>query len=87
MTEKTFIGVREVDTETFRKFRAKIIEEKMKLGLALTLAMKLWLLKQEEEKENMKNLKNLLKLNGIIKTKEKVRWSGEVDEILYGLKK
>ena len=87
MAEKAFIGVREVDIETFRKFRAKIIEEKMKLGIALTLAMKLWLTKQEEKKENMKNLKNLLKLKGIIKTKEKVRWSEEIDEILYGLKK
>ena len=38
--EKTFIGVRDVDEEIFRKFRALSVREKMKLGDALSLAMK-----------------------------------------------
>jgi len=83
--EKTFIGVREVDKEIFRKFRARIIEEKLKLGVALTLAMKLWMEKEKQKK--VLDPKNLLELNGIIKPKNKVRWSEEIDEFLYGLKK
>lgn len=31
--------------------------------------------------------RNLAKLSGIIKTKKKVKWSEEIDEFLYGLKK
>jgi hypothetical protein len=80
---KTFIGVREVDEETFRKFRARAIEKKLKLGEALTLAMKN-LMKEKEAEKNKPDPKNLLKISGIIKTKEKVRWSEEIDDILYG---
>ena len=78
--EKTFIGVRDVDEEIFRKFRALSVREKMKLGDALSLAMK----KTLEEKENMFDSKNLLKIRGIIKTKKRVRWSEEIDNFLYG---
>ena len=56
--EKTFIGVRDVDEEIFRKFRALSVREKMKLGDALSLAMK----KTLEEKENRFDSKNLLKI-------------------------
>jgi len=41
---KTNIAVREIDEEVFRKFKAKTIDEDMKLGEALTLAMKFWLM-------------------------------------------
>jgi len=78
--EKTFIGVRDVDEEIFRKFRALSVREKMKLGDALSLAMK----KTLEEKENRFDSKNLLKIRGIIKTKKGVRWSEEIDNFLYG---
>jgi len=80
---KTFIGVRGVDEETFRKFRAKAIEEKMRLGLALTLAMKNLLEEKKKSKQIQFNPKNLMKITGLIKTKEKVKWSEEIDEILY----
>lgn len=80
---KTFIGVRDVDEETFRKFRAKAIEEKMRLGLALTLAMKNLLEEKKKSKQIQFNPKNLMKITGLIKTKEKVKWSEEIDEILY----
>ena len=80
---KTFIGVRDVDEESFRKFRAKAIEEKMRLGLALTLAMKNLLEEKKKSKQIQFNPKNLMKITGLIKTKEKVKWSEEIDEILY----
>ena len=79
----TFIAVRDVDEETYRKFKAKAIGNKLKLGQALTKAMKNYL----EEQENSKikpDPKNLLKISGIITTKGKVKWSEEIDEILYG---
>ena len=78
----TFITVRDVDEETFRKFKATSIEERMKLGVALTKAMRHLL--DEKKKQKIKlNPRNLLKISGIIKTKEKVRWSEEIDKILY----
>lgn len=46
---KTFIGVREVDEETFRRFRARAVQERLKLGYALTLAMKYWMEKEKDK--------------------------------------
>lgn len=80
------VAVRDLDEETFRKFRAIAIEEKMKTGEALTMAMKRWIREKEAEKPKP-DARNLLKISGIIKTKKKVRWSEEVDEFLYGLEK
>lgn len=77
------VAVRDLDEETFRKFRAIAIEERMKTGEALTIAMRRWIKEKEGEKAKP-DARNLLKLHGIIKTKKKVRWSEEVDEILYG---
>ena len=48
---KTFIAVRDVDEETFRKFKAMSVEERMKLGVALTIAMKYLLEKKKKRKE------------------------------------
>jgi len=80
---KTFVGVREVDEETFRKFRARAVEERFKLGYALTLAMKTWI-EKEKNKEIRPNPKNLLKIKPIKIGDKKVNWSEEVDQILYG---
>lgn len=79
---KTFLGVRDVDGEEWRKFRVAAIERKMKLGDAITKAMKKY---REELKmiKKKKDPKNLIKLTGIITTKEKVKWSEEIDDILY----
>lgn len=82
---KTFIGVRGVDEETFRKFRAMTIEERLKLGDALTISMKRWV--REREQKPKPDPRNLLKISNIIKTKKKVKWSEEIDEFLYGLEK
>lgn len=76
------IAVREVDEDTFRRFRATALEERMKLGDALTSAMKHWI--REKKAQAKPDPKNLAAIYGIIQTKEKVRWSEEVDEFLYG---
>lgn len=77
------IAVRDVDEDIFRKFRALSIEEKMKLGDALTLAMRHWI-QEEHEKEVKPDKKNLLKIRLIKIGKKRVKWSEEVDEYLYG---
>lgn len=85
--KKTLIAVRDVDEETFRKFRAMSVEERMKLGDALTIAMKHWL--QEEKAKAAKQrglrIKDLAKPFDWGKGTEKT--SKEIDEILYGSKR
>ena len=83
--KKATVAIRDVDEETFRKFRAMTIEERMNMGEAVTIAMKKMM--REKETKKKPDPKNLLKISGIIKTKKKVRWSEEIDEFLYGLKK
>ena len=78
---KTTIAVRDVDEETFRKFRAMTVEDGMKLGDTLTIAMKHLV---EDEKKKKPDPKNLLKIRPVKIGKEKVRWSEEIDEFLYG---
>ncbi len=80
--EKTIIGVRDVDEETFRKFRALAIERKMKLGEALTQALRKFL--QEREESIKKPIR--FKITPVRIGKDKVRWSEEVDDIVYGEK-
>ncbi len=82
---KTLIAVRGVDRKTFRKFKALTVEGKMRLGEALTLAMKTLI--EKESQITRPDPKNLLKISSIIKTKNKVKWSEEIDEFLYGLEK
>lgn len=79
------VAVRDLDEETFRKFRALAVEERMKLGDALTLAMKRWI--EEEKTKDKPDIKSLMKLKPIRTGKKKVRWSEEIDKILYGLEK
>jgi hypothetical protein len=80
---KDLRAIRGIEEETYLKFREKALAERMKVGEALTLAMREWL-KKERGRKTKPNPKNLLKLAGIIKTRKKVRWSEEIDEILYG---
>lgn len=80
MTE-TFIGVRDVDEETFRKFKVAMLEQKMKLGNALTKAMEIYM--KQHKTENKPLAKNLLNMKPI-KLGRKVNWSKEIDETLYG---
>ncbi len=82
--KKGMIAIRGIDEKVYRKFKAKTAEEKMKMGSAVTEAMRRWL---KEKTIAEPDPRNLLKISGIIKTKKKVRWSEEIDEILYGWKK
>lgn len=79
-------AIRDLDDDTFRKFRSIAVEERMKTGEALNMAMKEWVKEREERKKNP-DPKNLLKIRPVRVGKRKVRWSEEIDEFLYGLKK
>lgn len=77
------VAIRNLDEETFRKFRAAAVEENVKVGDAMNTAMKKWL--AEKEKRRVRpDPKNFLKLKGFIRPGKKVRWSEEIDEIVYG---
>ena len=78
-------AIRDLDEETFRKLRAAAIEENMRVGDAMNIAMKKWLAEKKAQKKP--DPKFLLEICGMIKPGKKVRWSEEVDEILYGWKK
>lgn len=77
---KTFLGVREVDVEILNKFKARAIENRLKMGEALTRLMEKSL--GEKEVEKKPDPRNLLKIKPI-KIGKKVRWSEEIDSILY----
>ena len=79
-------GIRDLDEETFRKLRAAAIEENMNVSEVMNIAMKKWLAEKGKRKNKVDN-RFLLEITGVIKTKEKVKWSEEVDETLYGWKK
>lgn len=81
---KNLLTVRNIDESILGKFKVKAAQEKLKMGEALTEAMRKWVI---EEEKVQRDPKNLLDLHGIFKTKKKVRWSEEIDEILYGWKK
>lgn len=80
--EKTFISVRDVDTDAFRKFRAMSIRERLKLGEALTIAMRK--LMEEKEINKFTSARHLLLLKPFHFGKENKKLSMEVDKILYG---
>ncbi|HLC54209.1 MAG TPA: hypothetical protein VJK07_01125 [Candidatus Nanoarchaeia archaeon] len=82
--EKTFIGVRDVDTETFRKFRARAIAQKLKLGEAITQAMKEVLGKKEKTKKRNGALFNIKPFSW---GKGTENTSKSIDEIVYLNKK
>lgn len=82
--KKEIKAIRGINEETYRKFREKVVAKRMKVGEALTQAMKEWVRNKEERKIDPRNL---LKIKPIKVGKKKVRWSEEVDEFLYGLKK
>jgi len=80
--EKTFIAVRDVDKEAFRKFRAMSVAERLKLGEALTIAMKRLI--EEKEKRKTNSAKILLTLKPFDFGAGNEKLSKEVDRILYG---
>lgn len=82
--EISLLVVRDVDKSVYRKFRQRVLEKGLKLGTALAMAMESWVEKGEGEDIDPRNL---LKMSGIIKTKKPVKWSTEVDKVLYGWEK
>ena len=74
----TFIGVRDVDEETYNKFRTISVEQRLKLGEALTLAMKIYI-----DKSKNKNKKKFLQLKPFSWGKGTEKLSEESDKILY----
>lgn len=58
MTKK-LLTVRDVDDETFTKFKSRAIQEKMKMGDALEEAMSVWL--RDKEYKSKPSIKRFLK--------------------------
>jgi len=74
------ITIRDVDEKVFRKFKEVSIRRRMKLGNALTNAMRTWLEKERGEKKVKKYFLDLKPFDWGEGTE---RSSVEVDEILY----
>lgn len=82
---KELHAIRGIDEDTYRRFRERALEERLKVGRALTLAMKEWI--KKEGKRRTANPKALLKIKPFDWGKGTERTSKEIDEILYGSKK
>lgn len=80
--QKDTIVVRKVNKRVYKRFKQKALEEETNIGEAVTEAMEHWL--EEKRIEEKIDIKNILKLNGLIKTGKKVRWSEQIDQTLYG---
>lgn len=83
--KKELFAIRGIEEETYVKFREKAIAKRLRVGEALTLAMKEWLKKEEEEEKV--NPKNLLKIKPFDWGPGTEKTSEEIDEILYDRKR
>ncbi|MGC8831969.1 MAG: hypothetical protein ACP5PQ_05265 [Thermoproteota archaeon] len=83
--KKELFAVRGIEEETYVKFREKAVAKRLRVGEALTLAMREWL-EKEEEREKV-NPRNLLKVKPFDWGLGTERTSKEIDEILYGRKR
>jgi len=79
--KKNMIAVRDVDEEVLRKFKAAITVDKMKMGQALTEAMKDWI-RQKERSERI-NPSLFFKLKPFDWGRGTEKTSKEIDDILY----
>ncbi len=73
---------RNVDKKVYKEFRESALKKGINTGSAITEAMALWI--ESLQKKKTMDIGNLRKLEGFIKTGKKVRWSEEIDEIVYG---
>jgi hypothetical protein len=80
---KDLITVRDVDEKVLRNFRARAIQKKMKMGEALTDAMRRWI---KEAKRKGTDPKILLKITPFDWGRHTHKTSTEIDKILYGSK-
>ena len=83
--KKDLRAIRGIDDDTYRRFRERALEERLKVGRALTLAMKEWI--KKEVKRKTVNPKTLLKIKPFDWGKGTEKTSKEIDEIIYGSKK
>jgi len=85
MKKKELFAIRGIEEETYVKFREKAVAKRLRVGEALTLAMKEWL--EKEEKREKVNPSNLLKIKPFDWGPGTERTSEEIDEILYSRKR
>ena len=72
------LSIKDVEDQTFREFKAESVREGLKIGKALTLAMKLWL-----ENKGKKPRMSLLELKPRRWGKGTERTSEEIDKVIY----
>ena len=80
---KEVLTVRDVDEELWRKFRAKTEEEGLKTGQALNEALGIWI-SRKRGKGSEPDPRRFLRVAGLIRTGRPVKWSEEIDQLLYG---
>jgi len=78
--KKDLITVRDVDDEVLSIFKAKAAEHKMKMGKALTEAMRVWIQSKKHQKKDGKIFLRTRPFNWGKNTK---KTSSQIDDILY----
>jgi len=73
------LTIRSLNESVFRKFKARAVEEGMKLGEALTQAMHIWIKQSTNKPEG-----SLLDLETFDWGKGTEKISAKIDEIMYG---
>ena len=79
MVKSMNLTIRGLNASVFRKFKAKAVEEGMKLGEALTQAMDIWI-RQVADKREL----SILDLEAFDWGKGTEKVSVEIDKIIYG---
>ena len=78
---KEVLTVRDVDEQVWKRFRAKTEEEGLKTGQALNEALSRWVNEKERDRPDPREF---LRVKGVIRAGKRVRWSEEIDRLLYG---
>ena len=79
MVKSMNLTIRGLNESVFRKFKAKAVEEGMKLGEALTQAMDIWI-RQIADKPEL----SILNLEAFDWGKGTEKVSVEIDKVIYG---
>ncbi len=74
------VTVRDLDETVYRRFKARAVEEGMKLGEALTQAMEMWVKQRVADKRSVRFM-DIKPFNWGVGTE---KTSVEVDQVLYG---
>ncbi len=89
--QRIFVGIRNVDEEIYRKFRAWVIQNKLNIGFALSEAIKIYLdqmnMKIQKLNKEQEAFRKLIKLKPLDLGPGTERLSEEIDDILYGSKR